>query len=212
MWIFIALLDPIFYGVANVFDNFLTNKSFENPIALAFYSSVFPVIFVPVLFLFYPLAIPSISTLPVFVLLGLINVTYLYPYYKGLQNDDTSTVISFFGLSRIFTLLWAFLIIGEKLLLQEYVGVILIILGSVFLSLNISIKKIRLSKALFYILVASLILSLEGVLLKYLFESGISVGIGMAGEIIFSAITASLFLLYKNTRTEIIKSFSTFRS
>ncbi len=212
MWLLFAFLAPMFYGVANVFDNFLTNKSFKNPATLSFYASLFSIVFVPLLLFFYKLSFPPISLLPIFLLLGIVNVAYLYPYYKGLQSDDTSTAVSFFSLGRIFIPIWAFFIVGEKLTTGEYIGVALIVIGTILLSMKGKLSDIKLSKALFYILLAAFIISFEAVLMKYLFNHGVSVGVGVAGEIIASSLCALLFLLNKKTRIDIKMSFSTFRN
>lgn len=201
----------MFFGIANVFDNFLTNKSFQSSATLTFYSSLFNIIFIPLLFLFYHLSLPPASSIPIFILLGIINVAYLFPYYKGLQSDDTSTAVSFFSLGRIFIPISAFFIIGEKLSFEEYTGIALIIIGSILLSMKGSLKEIRLSKALFYILMAAFIISFEGVLLKYLFNMGISVGVGVAGEMLASFFCALLLLFHKKTRRDIRANFSIFR-
>lgn len=210
MWIFIALLSPIFYGIANIFDSFLANKNFRNPFVMTFYASIFATIFIPILFIFYDFQLPQLYTLPIFAILGFINVSYLYPYYKGLQSDDTSTTVSFFGLGRIFIPLWAFIVIGEKLTLNQYIGIIIIIISSIILSMKGPIKSFKFSKALFYILLAAFIISFEGILLKYLFEGGISVGVGISIEMLFTALFTFLFLLHKKTRIEIKNSFPLF--
>lgn len=212
MWLLFAFLAPMFYGVANVFDNFLTNKSFKNPATLAFYASLFSIIFVPFLLFFYKLSFPPISLVPIFLLLGIVNVAYLYPYYKGLQSDDTSTAVSFFSLGRIFIPIWAFFIVGEKLSTGEYTGVALIVIGTILLSMKGKLSDIKLSKALFYILLAAFIISFEAVLMKYLFNQGVSVGVGVAGEMIASFLCALLFLLNKATRKDILANFTTFKA
>ncbi len=214
MWLFIALLAPIFYGIANVSDSFLVNKNFKNPMTLTFYAFLFDIIFIPILFLLYHPSFSniSISLLPIFILLGIINVSYLYPYYKGLQSDDTSTAMSFFGLGRIFIPILAFFIVGEKLSFGEYIGIAFIIIGSILLSMKGSLKNIKFSKAIFYILLSSFIISFEGVLLKYLFERGVSVSTGVAGEMIFSFLFVFLFLLRKETRLDIVNNFTIFKN
>lgn len=211
MWLIIALLAPIFYAVSNIFDNILANKNFKNPVTLTFYSSLFNIVFVIFLFLFSDLSLPSISLLPIFILLGIINVLYLFPYYKGLQSDDTSIVVSFFGLGRIFIPIWAFFIIGEQLSALEYIGIALIIIGSVLLSIRGSLKDVKFSKAIFYILLASFIISIEGVLLKYLFEQGVSVSSGVAWEMLISFIYTLFFLLHKKTRLDIVENLALFK-
>lgn len=211
MWLFFAFLAPAFYGIANVFDNLLTNKHFKNPAVLVFYTSLFNIIFIPLLLFFYKLSWPPITTIPVFAVLGFINVAYLWPYYKGLQSDDTSTAVSFFSLGRIFIPLWAFVIVGETLSFGEYTGVLLIIISSILLSMQGSLKDIKLSKALFYILFAAFIISFEGVLLKLLFNQGVSAGNAIAWEMIISFVFAMLLVFHKSSWVDIKSSFPLFK-
>lgn len=211
MWIYIALLSPIFYGISNVLDNYLSNKKFTYPATLTFWGQCVSGIFVVLAFFVYQVSLPPLSLLPIFIVLGIINVVYLYPYFKGLQHDDTSTAISFFSLSRIFIPLWAFLIVGERLLLSQYLGLLLITISSILLSLRGTIKKIHFSKALLYILLSAFIISFEGVLLKYLFDRGVSVGTVVVGEMFFSFLCVFLSLCSKKVRKDIAKTFPLFR-
>lgn len=212
MWLFIALLAPIFYAVSNILDSFLTNKNFKSIWALTFYSSFFPILFLPIIFIFYDFSLPPISSIPVLIIVGLVNILYLYPYFKGLQNDDTSTAVAFFGLGRIFIPIWAFMLIGEKLQFNQYLGIIFIITGCIALSFKGKIEnRIKFSKSILYILLAAFITSFEGVLLKYLFNENLSVGMGMATEIVFSFLLSLLLLFNKKTRLVIKNNFSIFK-
>jgi len=211
MWILIALIAPTCYGIACVFDSFLINKNFKNPLTIAFFSSLLNIIFVPFLFLFDKPIIPPITLIPIFILLGIINISYLYPYFRGLQNDDTSTVVAFFGIGRIFIPILAFLIAGEILSLYQYVGIILIILSVLSLSIKRIPKGFIFKKAFIYIICAAFITSFEGVLLKYLFNHGIPVSTAIGGELIMSLFLVFLFLLPKSLRKDIQTNISTFK-
>ncbi len=205
MWIFIALLAPAFYGVSNIFDTILVTKNFKNPFVLVFFTSLFNLIFIPFLWIIGTL--PTLSEIsiawPIFLLLGLINVSYLYPYYKGLQSDDTSTVVSFFGLGRIIIPILAFIIVGETLSFYKYVGIVLVVSSVIFLSVEKIPGGVRFSKALKFIALAAFITSFEGVLFKYLYTKGISVTTAVSGELIVAFILAMLLPLFRPLRREI---------
>ncbi|MFA7315758.1 MAG: DMT family transporter [Candidatus Paceibacterota bacterium] len=212
MWIVIALIAPASYAVANIFDTLLTTRSFKNPFTLTFYSSLFNILFIPVLFLFDTPTPISLQVIPIFILLGLINIGYLYPYYKGLQSDETSTAVSFFGIGRIFIPINAFLIVGEKLHFAQYVGVALIMVSVILLSIKPRIEgSIKFSKALRYITCAAFITSFEGVLLKYLFNQGVSISTAISGELAASLLIACSFLMIPHLRQDIKKHFSLFK-
>ena len=115
MWLFIAFLAPAFYGWSNIFDNFLANQKFKKPLVLAFYTSLFNIVFLPIIFLIQKPVLPAFEIIPIFVGLGMINILYLYPYYRGLQTEDTSIAVSFFSFGRIFIPILAYFIVGEVL-------------------------------------------------------------------------------------------------
>ncbi|MEK7609936.1 MAG: DMT family transporter [Patescibacteria group bacterium] len=200
-WILIAFIAPILHGFANILDNYLTNKLFKNIWTLTFYSAFFNVLFLPlVLFIEIP-GIPPASTFLFFLIVGAIDVLYLFPYYKALQSDDTSIVTTLFSLGKIFVPIFAFLFVGEKLQLTQYLGFFIIILGSVSLTLN-NHGALRLNKSFFYMLLCSLLLAIEAVVYKYLFEN-VGWSTGFVWATVVSAIFALSFLFIPKIRRNI---------
>lgn len=171
MWIFIALLTPIFHGFANILDNYLINKLFSKKVTLIFYSTFLNVIFLPFLFLMFGLPnLPNKQTFGLFFLISFINISYLYPYYKALQQNDTSIVTALFSLSKFFVPLLAFLIVHEVLSLVQYLGVIIVVISSIILNIESTIT-FRLNNSFWWMLGCTFILALETVLYKYTFLS-----------------------------------------
>lgn len=203
MWLVFAFLAPALYGVAEILDNFLSNRLFKNPWALALAASLLNICFLPLLFLVEVPTLPPASSIPVFIALGFIEFGYLYPYYKGLQNDDTSIVSALFGLGRVFIPILAFLIVGEILTPVQYAGVILIISSSVLLSFQKHHAKMIFSKSFWYIGLAAFMLSFEGVLLKLLFEQGVNYSTAVGGEMIMALVFALPLFLSKKVRQEV---------
>ncbi|MEK7612110.1 MAG: DMT family transporter [Patescibacteria group bacterium] len=210
MWLLFAFLSPAFYAIAEIFDNFLVNKEFKHPLTLVFYTFLFNILFIPVLFIFSPPTLPPLHTLPIFIILGLVGIGYMYPYYKGLRADDTSVAISFFAIGRIFVPVLAFLIVGEILDFQQYAGIALIIISVVALGIHHSRKRFRFSKAVWYIGSAAFLLAFEGVFLKLLFENGVSVSTAVAGESLIGLLLALCLPISGKIRKDIRASFPLF--
>ncbi|HCC23884.1 TPA: hypothetical protein DF272_06955 [Candidatus Falkowbacteria bacterium] len=201
LWIFIAFIGPILHGFANVLDNYLTNKLFKSVWTLTFYSTFFNILFLPLVLLVDIPGLPPVPLLPFFFLVALIEVLYLYPYYKALQSDDTSVVSSLFSLGKIFVPIFAFLLVGEVLTLTQYLGFFIIILGGAALTLS-NHGAFRFNKAFFYMLACSILLAIEAVVYKYLFEN-ISWSTGFFWATLFSSVIIFCFLFVPKLRRDI---------
>jgi drug/metabolite transporter (DMT)-like permease len=210
MWFFVAIASAGLYAMAEACDNFLVNREFKHPMTLAFFAYLFSLIFVPFLFVFQHPTWPPLATIPVFIALGFVNFGYLYPYYKGLREDDTSVAISFLAIERVMVPILAFLIVGEVLNPTQYLGIIIIVASVIALGLHHARKRFRFSKGVWYITCAALFLAFEGVLLKVLFDSGVTVPTAVGGEAIMSFVFAMTVLFSRKIRKDIAASMPLF--
>ncbi|MDB5194249.1 MAG: hypothetical protein JWN50_263 [Parcubacteria group bacterium] len=210
MWLFFAFIAPAFYAVAETLDNFLSNKAFRHPLTLTFYASLFNLVFMPVLFFLNPPVIPPLRTLPIFLALGFVGFGYLIPYYKALKTDDTSVAIAFLAIERIFVPVLAFLIVGEMLAVRQYIGIALIVVSVFSLALHNSKGRFRFSKAVWLITVAALFLAFEGVLLKLLFDEGVTVSTAVIGESALCLVFGVSLLFLKRVRRDVMLSWPLF--
>ncbi len=217
MWILFAFLSPALYAVAEIFDEYLSNRGFKHISSLIFFACLLNFIFVPILFIIQPPSLPQGHLwLPV-IGVGLTNLAYLYPYYRSLQVEDTSVVSAFFSLGKIIIPAFAFLFIGEILSLREYLGIGIIIAGNIGLAIHIKKKSIfsifsfserrfKLSKAFYLILMASTILAIDGILFKYMFEQGIGWSTAVGGQLLLSGFIGCVALLVAKKSREHIKA------
>lgn len=210
MWFFLALLAAGIYAIAETIDNFFVNREFRHPLVLVFYSSLFNLIYVPVYFYFTNPTLPPVSTYPLFFLLGLMSVGYLWPYYKGLQEDDTSIAISFLAIERVFVPVLAFFIVGEFLAPTQYIGILVIIVSVILLGLHHSKKKFKINKSVWHISWAALFLAGEAILLKVLFDQGVPVSTAVIGEALMSLVFGVSIIGFTKVRRNIIASVPLF--
>lgn len=210
MWLLVAFLNPLLHALANVLDSYLANRLFASKTTLIFYAALLNLVFLPVLFLFTGLpALPTVGSLWLFLLLALVNVGYLYPYYKALEQNDTSIVISLFALGHVFVPILAFLFVGEVLTPLQYLGVAIIILASVGISLE-RIGRLRMNASLWWMLLCTFILSFEYVLYKLVFIE-VDWITGFTWPVVFSFVLAFLLLFIPSTRRNIINSAGIFK-
>ncbi len=210
MWFIFALIAPALYAVAEATDDFFVNKRFKHPVTLVFFSSLFNLVYIPILIFFKSPEFPPIHTIPIFILLGFVNAAYLYPYYKGLQTDDASVAISFLAIERVMIPVLAFMLVGEILEPIQYVGIFLIIVSVVALGLHHRKSKLKFSKGVWYMTAAAFFLALEGVILKVLFQQGVSVSTALTGEMSVSLVFGMSLLLWGTMRKQIKYEIPTF--
>lgn len=223
MWILFAFLAPALYAVAEILDEYLSNRGFKNISSLIFFACLLNFLFLPVLFLMQRPVMPPLYLIWPIIGVALTNLLYLYPYYKSLKIEDTSVVSAFFSFGKIIIPVFAFIFVGEILQLREYIGIGIIIFGNIILALHIRKKsifevfhltkhKFQLSKAFYLILFASTLLASEGILFKYMFEQGMNWSTAVGGQLLVSGFLGLVVLLsFSKTRKHIIDDRKKFR-
>ncbi len=209
IWLLFAIIGAMTHGLANIIDNYFTNKLFKKIHVLVFYTTVINLLFLPIIILIQTPEIISLNLLPFFIILGLTDLTYLFPYYKALQSDDTSVVASLFSIGKVFVPVLAFLTIGEVLNLNQYIGFLIIIISSALLTLN-NAGKLAFNKSFFYMMLCSLILSIEAVIFKYILYE-VSWSTAMVWSTVFSLIVVIPFVLFGRYRKNIKNQLGRFK-
>lgn len=163
-WFFYVFISTVLFSLVNIIDTHLINKVLKNSVLIIFYTFIAGLILLPIIFLFGKPAMPSLNMLLLLFLASIFLIAYLFPYYKALQQTDTSVVLSLFSLGYIFVPILAYIFIGEKLMYYHYIGIAVIIFGSFMITYG---GKLGFNKALIYMLVSSLLLAGGDIILKY---------------------------------------------
>lgn len=206
----IAFFEPVLHGWCNILDNYFSNKVFPNLSVLLFFGTVLNLVFLPLVFL---VDLPQMLPLPLLglvLLIAVIDVLYLFPYYWALRHADTSIVASLFSLGKIFVPVLAFFVIGEQLAPLQYVGFALIIFSAIFLTLNL--RKLRFNGAFFLMLGVSLILAVQTILYKYTFEAGASWSSVVTSLTLLQILLSGVLMLSINNIKAIAEDFKKIRS
>jgi drug/metabolite transporter (DMT)-like permease len=77
------------------------------------------------------------QSIAVIAVSGILYMGAIYFYLEALQVEEASTVAPFFQAAGIYGLILGYFVLGEKLSILQIIGVLLIIAGSVLLSLRI---------------------------------------------------------------------------
>ena len=200
----IAFLSPLFYALSVLIESFLSLDIFKKPVTMVFYASLTNALFVPLMFYFGIPVWPEMRFWIVYVMLAIIDITYLYPYYIALKKTDTSVVSSLFAIGKIFIPLLSFFVLGDILTPLQYLGFFIVIFASAVLNMKKGFS-LNLNQAFYLMFLTSFLLSCRVILAKYALNSdGIWVNTIVYPNLISGAMVF-LFLLVKNFRPDIKK-------
>lgn len=169
MWILFVFGAVVIMSFSGLLDSFLSNNRFKSGTALALFSAVLNIIFIPVVWYIDPPGVPPLSLVPIFLLASFFDIAYLIPYYRAVKLADASVVAALFQFSRLFVPLFAFFVVGERMGMQDYVGFALIMVSGMALSFK-SGMHFRFDKAFWLMIFASIMISANVALYKYQLE------------------------------------------
>ncbi|MBQ4472546.1 MAG: EamA family transporter [Alphaproteobacteria bacterium] len=206
----IAFLAPLFYALSILIESFLSLDVFKKPSTMCFYTSLTNALFVPLMFCFEMPTCPHAPCFFIYIILAVIDIAYLYPYYHALKKTDTSVVSSLFALGKFFVPCLSFLILKDVLLPMQYVGFCIIIFASLVLSAKQGMF-LKLNKSFYWMFLSSFLFSFRMVLAKLAIQSdGVWVNTIVYPNII-SGILVFSFLLLKNLRPDIQKNMPAYK-
>ncbi|MFZ2188656.1 MAG: EamA family transporter [Candidatus Moraniibacteriota bacterium] len=169
-WFFIALIGPILYAVTNHTDKYLLEKYFKGGEAgaVVLFSAIFSIVTLPIIYIVEPAVFSlGFKTTLALSLNGMINIVCLILYFKSLRDEDASAVVPFYQTIPIFGFVLGYFILGEVLDLKQIIACLLIIIGTVILSLDLTATKISIKKRVALLMLAnSFLFALSGVIFK----------------------------------------------
>lgn len=169
-WFYIALIGPILYAATNHIDKYILEKYFKagEVGAVTLFSALFSIVAMPVVYLIEP-AVFSIGLASTVVLIasGILAVTCLILYLHALRDDEASVVVPYYQTIPIFGFILGYFLLGETLGTREIFASVLILIGTIIISLDMSGGAVKFKKRVaLLMLLASLLFAVVGVAFK----------------------------------------------
>lgn len=213
-WFLIALLPPALWSITNHFDKYLLSKYFKGGGvgALMVFSSIIGLLLLPFIVLVHPEVVSSFD--PKYLLISLNGFLYILavlPYFYALQRDEASICVPLFQMVPIFSFFLSYLVLGETLTMLQAVGGLIIILGAVLISLDLTVhRKVKFKKEVFFFMaLSSLLFALNFLFFKF-FAIEAHFWVTSFWEYLGFAVFAGLLLVFvKPYREEFIKVMKT---
>lgn len=144
-WFVIALLGTLLWSVGNFVDKLLSDR-FSGHLggawSLALFSSFFSSLVIIGLVLWQPQVLfADLRHVLILMLAGTVEITGIFLYLRALRHEDTSTVVPFFQVVPFFSFALGYIILGEVLSLTQTLAGLVVIIGGVILSLDLSAER-----------------------------------------------------------------------
>src|SRR3989344_1746574 len=139
-WVIFALAGVFSWAIVHHLDKFLLSKfSLRYGIgALVIFSSLFPVLILPLLLAFVgaaPFALPS-ATIATLISAGILGAIAALCYFYALEKEETTIVVSMYQISPVFGYLLGIVFLGEILAQLQIFGALVTILSVMILSFD----------------------------------------------------------------------------
>lgn len=165
------MVAPALWAISNHFDKYLLSKYIKQggTGALIIFSSLIGLLISLLIVIFKP-AVFAISMSNALMLIagGILYILAILLYLYALHKDETSIVVPLWQLIPVFSYILAYFVLGERLTPLQIVGSVLIIAGSIFISLELKSGSIKLKHGVFWhMALASLLIALYFLFFKF---------------------------------------------
>ncbi len=202
-WFLLAIAGPFLWSLVNHADKYVLSKYIKGGGlgSLIIFSSLSAVIVLPIVYIIAP-TVFDISLINKLIMIGagiLVAISILF-YLYALDKDETSIVVPLFQVTPVFGYLTGYIFLGEILTKNQLIASLLILLGSLILTLEFQEdKKIKFKKKILYLMLgATFFVALYETLFKFVALEGTFlitvfwqyVGLTLAGVIIFLTVNS----------------------
>lgn len=168
-WLLLALLAPLCWALANVIDTVMRRRFVCDDHALMWGYATFRLPLVLLLIALFGFEFPANGVGWMMLGVGMLWTLAFIPYFRAIEVEEPSRVILFLQLLSVFTLVFGFLILGEKLEGRQAAAFVILLTGGVLAGIKQTKGVWRFSgKAFVLMLVASFFWSISDVVFKLL--------------------------------------------
>jgi len=166
-WLFPALLSPAVYAVVNFVDKYLIEDKVKDYRGMPIYGGIVGLLFGTLVYFVSGTHLLDSYNAAIILLTGVLTIWGYYFYFQALSRTETSYIISLFQMTPIMTLVFSYLLIGERISTVQYAGFILILFAVFFLSFKREKRLLTFNSTFVSILLTDIFFAISLVLIKF---------------------------------------------
>lgn len=185
----VSILAYSLNGGAVLVDKILIKKSFPHPISYTFYTNILQFAALLLIPFGFHFTLDRSAYLAIFS--GILSVFALFAFFTSLKTNEASIVGPVVGVfNPVFSLILGGIFLQQFLTSTQYLAFIILIAGTILLTLNLWISKVKFSKKFVWIVIAGFLFGLSYILLRESF-----LGTSFINVLIISRVSAAFFVL-----------------
>ncbi len=167
LWILFSILAALLWAIVHILDKIILTKLIKNPVISLLFLGIIGLIISFIVYLFYGFSELSYFNILLSFIASICYVLMIYFYFEATQLEEISRVVSFFRITPLFVLIFSVFLFNEIFSFSKYLGIILLILGSILISFKKSVK-LTFGKSFRFIIIAAIFSALNTIITKYL--------------------------------------------
>lgn len=140
-----ATISPFIWALTNIVDKFILSKRVKNPLGFSIVAGIVNVLIGIIFGLFLSWKEIPIFNLAYPALAGLLLGGEMIFYYITIEKEDISHTVGLMYLYPLIVAGLSFLFLNERISIQGYIGMSLVLLGTIIMSVNINSIKLKTS-------------------------------------------------------------------
>ena len=170
MWILFSILAAFLWAICNIVDKFILTKWVKQPFVPVIILGIIG--FIAGMAVYFAQGIVHLPNMGIFLafIAGISYILMTVFYFKALQVEEISRVSPMFYLTPLIILIFAALFFNEIFTPIKYLGIVLLIVGTILISSK-NIFKFHFGKAVWWMLLSVFSLAINQLLTKYLLVS-----------------------------------------
>lgn len=170
-WLIFAFSGPILWAASTHIDKYLVERYFKysRVAVLMIFTALIGLLLLPFILIYHPEVFNlDWRSVTVIIFSGVLYMSAMIFYLQALQSEEASVVAPFFQAAPLFGFALAYLVLGEVLSRTQMLGGLLILAGTVFLSLRFNSQKAKIKTRLVVLmLTCAFLLALSSVIFKF---------------------------------------------
>lgn len=167
LWVYFTILSVLAWTFVNLLDKYTLARYVRDPIVSTVFVGSLGVVAAILISIFADMYIPSTEILLLLLSAGISYIFGVLFYFKAVITEEISRVVPLFAITPIFVLILATIFLDERFTIEKYIGIFMIVVGSLLISLRKGMK-FKLSRALGLMIVSTLFWAVHTTILKYI--------------------------------------------